>query len=210
MTYIELIAYHQGRRDEAANQDLAKDLIKNNNQEGFDEIASYLYDKNKSIASDCLKVLYEAGYHKPEMMLKYLGDFLKLLDSSNNRMVWGAMIALWNLADIASDEIFEHIDLIMSKTETGTTITHVTGIKVMLVLAGKKKSYYDRLYPTLIRYLEVCRPIDFAKRLEDYMVIFNDQNREAILKEVYKRFDHLNKNQSKRVKKALTSKGIDL
>ncbi len=55
MVYIDKIAYNLNRRDEAPNQELAKELVESNNIEGFDEIASYLYEKNKSVASDCLK-----------------------------------------------------------------------------------------------------------------------------------------------------------
>lgn len=72
MRYIEKIAYHLNRRDEVPNQELAKLLVEKESVEGFDEMASYLYDKNKSVASDCLKVLYEAGYLKPELVSKYV------------------------------------------------------------------------------------------------------------------------------------------
>ncbi len=45
MVYIDKIAYNLNRRDEAPNQELAKELVESNNIEGFDEIASYLYEK---------------------------------------------------------------------------------------------------------------------------------------------------------------------
>ena len=210
MSYIEQISYHLNRRDEVPNQELAKVLANDNNVIGLDEIADYLYDKNKSIASDCLKVLYETGYIKPDLISKYVDTFLELLSSKNNRMVWGAMITLWNVASIEHEKIYAHIDLILNKIRTGSLITHVTGIKVLLVLASVKKAYYDNLYPILIDYLKECRPIDFGKRVEDYMVILSDDNKEELLEIVRSRFEGLNKNQVSRVTKAFKNKGIVL
>ena len=94
MTTIEKIAYHLGRRDEVPNQELAAELARERDQEGIEEIAAGLNDKNPSIQSDCLKVLYEIGYLEPELISGYAQTFLSLLDSKNNRMVWGGMIAI--------------------------------------------------------------------------------------------------------------------
>ncbi|MCK8058578.1 MULTISPECIES: hypothetical protein [unclassified Fusibacter] len=210
MSYIEQISYLKGIRSEVPNQELAKGLAIANDVAGMDEIASYLFDKNKSIASDCLKVLYEAGYINPQLSSNYIDQYLKLLTSKNNRMVWGAMIAIWNVAKIEHEKVYAHIDKILHLTETGTLITHVTGIKILLALCEVKTSYYDKLYPVLIKYLEACRPIDFGKRVEDYMVILNEDNKDAIVKIVSDRLEHLNKSQLARVKRALKSKGIEL
>ncbi|MCH4889678.1 hypothetical protein EZV73_19000 [Acidaminobacter sp. JC074] len=210
MAYIDEIAYNLGRRDEVPNQELARRLASEENVTGLDEMASYLYDKNKSVASDCLKVLYEAGYIRPDLISKYVDTYLDLLSSKNNRMVWGAMIAIWNIAAIEHEKIYARIDLILNKIKTGSLITHVTGIKVLLVLASVEKDYYDNLYPILLDYLKACRPIDFGKRVEDYMVILNDDNKDDLLDIVRGRFDGLNKNQTKRVTKAFKSKNIVL
>ena len=125
-------------------------------------------------------------------------------------MVWGAMIALWNIAKIEHAKIFDKIDLILERTQTGTVITHVTGIKVMIALAEVDASYYDRLYPVLLQYLKECRPVDFGKRVEDYMVLLNDSNRKDMIDIVKDRFDGLNKNQALRIKKAFKSAGINI
>lgn len=208
MSAIDKIAYNLGARDEVPNQELAKSLVDLNDTEGMDEIASYLYDKNKSVASDCLKVIYEAGYLKPEMISKYVSEFLKLLTSKNNRMVWGAMIAVSNVTPFEHEKIFEKIDLIMKLTKTGTVITHIHGINVMLKLCVIDRKYYDKLYPTLLNYLRDCRTVDFGKRVELYTSIINDENREEILTIGKNRLPDTNKNQQTRIKKAL--KDVDI
>lgn len=208
MSAIDKIAYNMGIRDEVPNQELAKSLVENKDVKGMDEIVSYLDDKNKSIASDCLKVIYEAGYIDPQMTSKYISKLLKLLTSKNNRMVWGAMIAISNVTPYEHEKIFEKIDLIMKLTETGTVITHIHGINVMLKLCIVDPKYYDKLYPTLINYLKECRPVDFGKRVELYTSIINDDNRDEILAIVNDRLPDVNKNQHSRIKRALKSVDI--
>jgi len=44
-------------------------------------------------------VLYEIGYIKPALIADYTPDFLALLKSKNNHMVWEDMIALATAAD---------------------------------------------------------------------------------------------------------------
>jgi hypothetical protein len=64
------------------------------NQEGIRKIVGGLSNQEKAIRSDIVKVLYEIGYPAPELAAPYARDFLKLLESRNNRLVWGGMIAL--------------------------------------------------------------------------------------------------------------------
>ena len=100
VNYVKEIAYHKNIRNEIPNQELAKKLVESNNAEGIKEIAQYLWDKNRSITSDCIKVLYEIGYINPGLIGDYVDDFLKLLESKINRMVWGGMIALSTIAEL--------------------------------------------------------------------------------------------------------------
>ena len=89
MSVLNKLACSQGRRDEAPNQELARELAETENRAGIKEIAENLWNKDKKIQNDCVKVLYEVGYKKPELISDYVGDFLKLLKSANNRLVWG-------------------------------------------------------------------------------------------------------------------------
>ena len=167
MTYIEKIAYHLGKRDEVPNQELAALLAKEENHKGIEEIASYLDDKNKSIQSDCIKVLYEIGYISPPLIAKYAETFIKFLGSKNNRMVWGSMIALATIAEITPEDILPHLDKIKDLIETGTVITNVWGVKTLINLSKAGEKYYDQLIDDLLRLQKECRSVDFAKRAED-------------------------------------------
>jgi hypothetical protein len=59
---IDQIAYYQNRRDEVPNQELPRRLAASQDQIGIREIAQNLWNKNKNVRSDCLKVIYEIGY----------------------------------------------------------------------------------------------------------------------------------------------------
>ena len=94
MSALERIAHFRNRRDEVPNQELARDLAARKDRAGIREIAENLWNKDKGIQADCVKVLYEVGYLNPHWSPPYAEEFLKLLKSKNNRLVWGGMIAL--------------------------------------------------------------------------------------------------------------------
>ena len=91
-----------GRRDEVPNQELARDLATKKDKAGIREIAENLWNKDKNIQADCIKVLYEIGYLEPKLIADYAEDFVKLLKSKNNRLVWGGMTALAEVAKVES------------------------------------------------------------------------------------------------------------
>lgn len=174
MDWIYKIAYHQNIRNQIPNQELAKELAALEDSAGIKEINSYLFDKNKSIASDCIKVLYEIGYIKPELISNYYETYLNLLSSKNNRMIWGGMIALSTISTLKADEIYKNIDLIIETIDKGTVITKVSGIKVLVGIAIAKSEYKEKLFPVLLNYLENCRPVDFASRVETYLPLISE------------------------------------
>ena len=92
----------------------------------------------------------------------------KLLGSCSNRMVWGGMIALANVASVAPENVYPHRELIREKIETGSVITNVWGVKTYINMA-KADEYYKELKPILFKLQAGCRPVDFAKRAEDMM-----------------------------------------
>jgi hypothetical protein len=181
MTWINKIAFNRNIRNETPNKELAEELADTNNKKGIKEISEYLYDKNKSISSDCLSVLYTIGYSKPELIQEYIDDFLKLLESKINRMVWGSMIAISTIVHLKSANIFRNIDLILKTMREGTLITEVWGIKTLVNLSIENKEYKIKLIPVLFDYLEKCRPIDFATRIETIMPVIASSEENEIL-----------------------------
>jgi len=201
MSYINKIAFNQGVRSEMPNQELAKELAEFKNTAGIDEIASYLTDKNKSISSDCLKVLYEIGYIDPQLIATYLNQFVGFLNSKNNRMVWGSMIAISSIAKVEPKPIYQIKDLILDKIETGTVITNVWGVYAIINLASS--GYYSELKSTLFELQKKCRNIDFAKRAESMIDAIAQSDLSEYMEILEERLPALSSGGQKRVKKVL-------
>jgi hypothetical protein len=203
MGYIEMIAYHVGRRDEVPNQELAAILAKDENRKGIDEIAGYLNDKNKSIQSDCIKVLYEIGYVAPHLIAKHAEAFISQLDSRANRMVWGAMIALSTIAEEVPQIIWPHREKIKELIENGSVITNVSGVRTLINLSKSGNSFYDGLIEDLLRLQSECRNVDFAKRAEDMWPAIRSAHRDEYRRLLEKRKPDLSSAAQKRLSKVI-------
>src|SRR3989442_11715039 len=94
MGVIDKLATSLNRRDEAPNQELAESISDHADKIAVKELVDNLSSRNKNIQSDCIKVLYEIGEHKPTLISNHVKEFLALLESKNSRLVWGAMTAL--------------------------------------------------------------------------------------------------------------------
>lgn len=203
MTYIEKIAFHLGERGEVPNQELAGRLAEEGNRAGIAEIAGYLEDKNKSIQSDCIKVLYEIGYISPHLITDYADTFIRLLDSKNNRMVWGAMISLSTIAELVPEGIWLHCAKILNLIETGTVITNVAGVKTLINLAKAGDPYYPGVIEDLLRLQKECRSVDFAKRAEDMWGVIRPEHVEQYKRILEERLSALSKAAQKRLARVI-------
>ena len=206
MSVLSKIAYFQNRRDEIPNQELAQKLAAAKDRKGIREIAENLWNENPQVQSDCLKVLYEIGFLQPDLITDYVGDFLKLLRSKNNRLVWGSMIALSTVAEIKADEIFLRAKEIKQALANGSVITLDNGIKTLAIVAAKKTAYQKQLLPVLLKYLAACRPKDIPQYAEKILVAVNNGNKKALLKILNERLVDLKPSQLPRVKKIIATK----
>lgn len=203
MLVLNKIAYFQNRRDEVPNQELARELAKTKNRKGIQEIVENLRHTNKSVRSDCLKVLYEIGYLAPELIADYLDDFLALLKSKDNRMVWGAMIALATIADLRAKGIWEQIDDVIAAMEHGTLITVVWGVKTLARVAAKDKRYRKKLFPILLSQLRNCIPRDVPLHAESMLCAVDDSNRKEFLIVLASRQKEMTAAQAARLRKVI-------
>jgi hypothetical protein len=203
MTALERIASFRGRRDEVPNQELARALARTRDRKGIKEIAENLWHKEKSIRGDCLKVLYEIGYIEPGLIADYVEDFLKLLGDKENRMVWGAMIALANIADRRPKEIWKHIDEIKRVTNRGTVITLVWGVRTMAGVAAVNAKYRKELFPVLLRHVRTCIPRDVPTHAESMLGAVTQRNRKEFLGVLERRRKGMTPSQTARLNKVI-------
>src|SRR5690349_24557794 len=112
MSILTQLASALGRNDEVPNQVLARQIADSEDRGAVRELIENLSNKNKDIRSDCIKVLYEIGALKPDLIADNVDSFVALLKSKNNRLVWGGMTALGAVADRKPADIWKHIDAI--------------------------------------------------------------------------------------------------
>jgi hypothetical protein len=202
MSVLNRIAHLQNRHDEVPNQELARDLSRKKDRSGIREIAENLWNRDKNIQADCVKVLYETGYIDPSLIADYAGDFLKLLRSRNNRLVWGGMIALSTIAELRPDFIHAHLNEILKAKDSGSVITVDNAVKT-LALASSQDAYRTAIFPHLLDHLRSCRPKDVPQHSEKSLPAVDASNKDEFIAVLEKRLEDLSGAQLKRVKKVI-------
>jgi len=203
MSALDRIAHFQSRRDEVPNQELARELASKKDRAGIREIAENLWNKDKGIQADCIKVLYEVGYLDPALIANYVEDFIKLLKSKNNRLVWGGMIALGTIAELKADVIFPHFTEIRQAMESGSVITMDNGVQTLARAASKNEKYSKVIFPYLLQHLKTCRPKEVAQHSEKTLPAVNSSNKKQFIAVLEKRMDDLSGSGLLRVKKVI-------
>jgi len=203
MSVLERLASSQGRRDEVPNQELARDLAAKKDKTGIHEISQNLWNKDKNIQSDCIKVLYEVGYIEPKLIAGYGEDFVKLLRSRNNRLVWGGMTALSEVAKANPEVVFKHLDEIRKAKESGSVITVDNAISALAWTASANAEYSKIIFPYLLKHLSECRPREVPQHSERTLPAVNSSNKTGFIKVLEKRSEDLTGAGLARVKKVI-------
>lgn len=208
MSILNELASAHNRRDEELNKELARRLCDIQEvyavQEDIQELVDNLTHKNKSIRSDCIKVLYEIGAIKPERIEMYVDEFVAVLKSKDNRMIWGAMTALGCIVANKPDEIWNHVDMIIETTQNGSIITQDWGVRVLATLCDMNTDYTKHLFPFLIRFLESCQPKDIPRHAEHIIITAKTDQQQAQLRQTLEQHQpNLKPSQLKRLQKIL-------
>ena len=203
MSVLPRLAHFQDRRDEVPNRELARDLAAKKDRAGIREIAEHLWDKNTNVAADCIKVLYEVGYLDPALIGGYVKDFVKLLNSRNNRLVWGGMIALAEASRANPDGVYKHLAEIKKAMDAGSVITVDSAVKALALTAAANAEYNAVIFPILLKHLQTCRPKDVAQHSEKTLPAVTAANKAEFLKVLEKRAEDLSASQMTRIKKVI-------
>ena len=203
MSVLNRLAYSLGRRDEVPNQELARELAAEKNKAGIKEIAENLWNKDKNIQADCIKVLYEVGVIEPDLIADYAEDFVKLLRSKNNRLAWGGMTALAEVAKANPKAVFKNLDAIKKAKETGSVITVDNAISTLAYTAAANDKYNETIFPYLLNHLSNCRPKEVPQHSEKTLPAVNASNKADFIKVLEKRMEDLSGGGLARVKKVI-------
>ncbi|WEK53550.1 MAG: hypothetical protein P0Y55_13295 [Candidatus Cohnella colombiensis] len=203
MTIIDKLATSLNRKDEGPNQELAKYIADREDREAVKELIDNLYNRNKNIQSDCIKVLYEIGELKPSLIAEYSKEFMALLEHKNNRLVWGAMTALDAITLENPEAMYSALDKIIDIANKGSVITKDHGVNILIKLCSFKP-YADHAFTLLIEQLESCPTNQLPMYAENAISIVNDNNKALFIKVLHSRLDDIEKeSKRKRVEKVI-------
>lgn len=203
MTIIDKLATSLNRKDEGPNQELAKHIANRDDKSAVKELVQNLYNSDKNIQSDCIKVLYEIGELKPSLVAEYSKEFLALLEHRNNRLVWGAMTALDAITLENPEAIYSTLAKIVDFADKGSVITRDHAVNILIKLCSVKQ-YADHAFALLIEQLNSCPTNQLPMYAEKAFSIVSDKNKALFIETLFSRLDDIEKDtKRKRVEKLI-------
>ncbi len=198
MTILNQLASALKRRDEVPNQELAKKIIAYNDRKAVKELIENLKNKSKDIHNDCIKVLYEIGEQQPALIADYAPEFVTLLEHKNNRLQWGAMIALDTITLLNPAILYKALTKIIASAEKGSVITTDHAVNILIKLCSLKE-YAGNAFPLLIEQLLKSPTNQLPMYAEWALPIINASNKALFVKTLTSRLDEIEK-ESKRIR----------
>src|SRR5512145_757632 len=132
---IERLASSLGIKGELPNIELAEELVRSGKKKDIAELEKALSGSDRAIQGDCIKTLYEIGYRRPALISDRVDLFIDLLGSGNNRLAWGAAIALSTIAELTAPACFARLAEISAAYERGSVITVDNCVSVFAAMA---------------------------------------------------------------------------
>ncbi len=180
MKVIDKLATSLNRRDEFPNQELAKQITVTNDKSAVKELFANLNNKNKVIQSDCIKVIYEIGALKPRLIADFINELTTLLDNKNNRLQWGAMMALNTITNENPKSIHSALLKIIAVADKGSVITNDQCINILIKLCAMKE-YADDAFSLLNERLITSPTNQLPMYAEQALPVITDKNKTAFV-----------------------------
>lgn len=208
MNATELLASSLGIRDDVPNQKLADEIIRTERNDWVKELVDNLKNGGKDIQNDSIKALYEIGERgKAEMIAPYCAEFAAVLNSKNNRLVWGGMIALDTIASVNPAVVFKLLPVIMDATDKGSVITIDHGVGILAKLSGMPE-FAGTTFPLLLEQLKRCPAKQLPMYAEKSLNTAGGDNKVLLIQLLEARMDELEKDsQKKRIEKVIKKIG---
>jgi hypothetical protein len=203
MSILNQLACAKGRRDEVPNQELAASLAKSKDKAAVRELVAAITHKDKNIASDSVKVVYEIANLEPSLITDYSKELISLLKSKNNRIQWGAMMALSAIASLIPDKIYKALPEIMHAAEKGSVITRDHYVNILIAL-GQLKKYGQHMAPLLNEQLLKSPENQLPMYAERALEMITADNSKLFIKTLESRLASLEKDtRKKRIEKVI-------
>ena len=175
------------RRDEGPNEELAAELAASGDKEGIAELVALVRTGKERQRNDAIKVLYEIGARRPELIGSYCTVFLEALGSKANRQVWGAMTALDTVAEIRADEIAAELPRVIEAADRGSVIAKDRCTSLLVKLA--RSGYAEKAVPILVERLKDAAPNQFPTYAEETASVVTPEAKPGLITAIRARLD---------------------
>ena len=204
MTVLDKLATSLNRNDELPNQELAKQIVLENDKKAIKELIINLNNPDKNIQNDCIKVLYEIGEGNPSLIAEYASEFIAILSKNNNRLIWGAMTALDALTFENPTTVYLGLAKIVEAANKGSVITKDHAVNILIKLCAVKQ-YSDEAFALLIEQLKSCPTNQLPMYSENATKIINNKSKAKVfIKTLSSRLDQVDKDSKrKRIEKVI-------
>ena len=149
---LDQLASALGRNDEEPNVELAEKLAAKPDKTAIAELVAVLKTGPAATANDAIKVLYELGEHRPELIADCADAFFATLLSKNNRLVWGGMSALDTVATVSAATLAKRLPEILAAAEKGSVIAKDKAVSILAKLVAARRG--DKALPVLLAMVE--------------------------------------------------------
>jgi hypothetical protein len=201
---IDRLATSQNRRDEVPNVELAERIVQKGDKRAVAELVENLHNKDRNIQGDCIKVLYEVGEREPVLIAAYAEAFARLLESKNNRLVWGAMTAIDSITLENPEAVLRMVDKIIAVADAGSVITRDHAVAVLIKLASLEQ-VAPKVAPLLFEQLRGCPANQLPMYAEKAAVVINDDEQKMFVNVLASRLRDLRGAKRSRVEKVISS-----
>lgn len=180
MSVLGKLASALGRNDEQPNVELAEALAAKPDAAAIAELAGALATGSTAVSNDAIKVLYELGALKPELVAPHAGAFLTLLGGKNNRNVWGALYAIETITALQPDPVLKQLPAILAAADKGSVIAKDKAVAILVKLAAA--GHGAKALPILLERLEGAAPNQFPMYAEQALPAIDAAHRAAFVR----------------------------
>lgn len=154
-----------------------------------------LANKDKSAAHEAIDYLEDNGKDDPVALVSFVETFGDLIESKDNRMVWGSMYCLRYIASVDSKLVEPYLDKVRNLLIEGSVISQDNAAWIIGYLAD------DDILKEFLRHIQISRPKDAVAHTDYFLQASKGYQADKVLVELEKRSSEFNASQLKRFEK---------
>ncbi|MCB9992373.1 MAG: hypothetical protein H6873_01815 [Hyphomicrobiaceae bacterium] len=126
-----------GRRDEKPNIALAERLAATGTPADAAALMNLLRSGSKAERHDAIKVAYEWAERDPRLLAPHFDVALGLLQTKDNRMIWGLMALLNHLTPVVPEQAEAALDRILAAADASSVIAKDNAMAILARLVAR-------------------------------------------------------------------------